>query len=402
MPALVSSSPYSGGATSDDERTRVWPRSSKKRRKVSRMSAPSTPGSLAVGFAGSVAIAELVLPLVSRPAAFLHRGGDELAQIEETTSRLTGQCRRRRTLGLPAGPPRPGDRPRGAEPDAGRHPKTPREPPRRAPPRTAGGSHPRVSAALAGRLREPLADPGAEADELHQRAARGLLHQAGDPFDAIDDLRRAVEHDVDSVDLAVGLLDRGLDLAQQRDRLLPHRVDRHLGALEHTERVQQYEAQEQDQKHPANGQHDQGDVAAREGKNRHPWAPWVRGGGASLLDSLARLIRAWTGAGGPIAHVGTHVGGLVIPVILVALGAVVLVDPVPRLVVGIHVALAVTERARASVGRVAQVRRDRLGPERVFLCGRQGGVDAVGLRRARKVDRRLREVEPRLGQPDML
>src|SRR3954463_3125641 len=147
MPALVSSSPDSGGATSDDERTRVWPRSSKKRRKVSRMSAPSTPGSLAVGFAGSVAIAELVLPLVSRPAAFLHRGGDELAQIEETASRLTGQCRRRRTLGLPAGPPRRGDRRRGAAPDAERHPEQPADHTR--------GSRPLLPAAFENPLRIP-------------------------------------------------------------------------------------------------------------------------------------------------------------------------------------------------------------------------------------------------------
>src|SRR3954462_13537501 len=118
MPALVSSSPDSGGATSDDERTRVWPRSSKKRRKVSRMSAPSTPGSLAVGFAGSVAIAELVLPLVSLPPSFLHRGGDELAQIEETASHLTTLCQRLHPLGRLAGPPRRRDRRRGAEPDA--------------------------------------------------------------------------------------------------------------------------------------------------------------------------------------------------------------------------------------------------------------------------------------------
>src|SRR5947199_4297442 len=42
IPAIVSSRPVSGGGISDDERTRVCPRSSKKRRNRSRISAPCT------------------------------------------------------------------------------------------------------------------------------------------------------------------------------------------------------------------------------------------------------------------------------------------------------------------------------------------------------------------------
>src|SRR5436305_11919013 len=46
IPALVSKRPVSGGGISDDERTRVCPRSSKKRRKRSRISEPCTAVSL--------------------------------------------------------------------------------------------------------------------------------------------------------------------------------------------------------------------------------------------------------------------------------------------------------------------------------------------------------------------
>src|SRR4029079_5898954 len=100
IPALVSSRPDSGGATSDDDRTRVWPRSSKKRRKVSRISAPCTPGSLAVGFAGPGAISQLLLAFVQRAASFLHRRGDELAEVEQAASRLARQGRGCRAFGL--------------------------------------------------------------------------------------------------------------------------------------------------------------------------------------------------------------------------------------------------------------------------------------------------------------
>src|SRR4029079_14868965 len=147
IPALVSSRPDSGGATSDDDRTRVWPRSSKKRRKVSRISAPCTPGSLAVGFAGPVEIAELVLALVHRATTLLHRRGDEFAEVEQAPSGLARQGGGRGALGLSAGPPGRDDRGRGAEPDAERHPEQTTDHTR--------GSRPPLPAAFENPLRTP-------------------------------------------------------------------------------------------------------------------------------------------------------------------------------------------------------------------------------------------------------
>src|SRR4051794_41935633 len=91
--------------------------------KVSRMSAPCTPGSLAVGFAGPVPIAKLVLALVHGAAALLHRRGDELAQIEQTAARFSREGGRRGAFGLPAGPSGRGYPRRGAAAGAGRHPE---------------------------------------------------------------------------------------------------------------------------------------------------------------------------------------------------------------------------------------------------------------------------------------
>src|SRR4051794_41960376 len=91
--------------------------------KVSRMSAPCTPGSLAVGFAGPVPIAKLVLALVHGAAALLHRRGDEPAQIEQTAARFSREGGRRGAFGLPAGPSGRGYRGRGAEADTQRHPE---------------------------------------------------------------------------------------------------------------------------------------------------------------------------------------------------------------------------------------------------------------------------------------
>ncbi len=44
MPAFVRSNPDSGGGISDEERTRVCPRSAKNDRKVSRISVPCIAG----------------------------------------------------------------------------------------------------------------------------------------------------------------------------------------------------------------------------------------------------------------------------------------------------------------------------------------------------------------------
>src|SRR5690242_2033380 len=147
IPAFVSRRPDSGGGTNEDERTRVWPRSSKKRRKVSRISAPCTPGSLAVGSARSVAIAELELALVPRATAFLHRGRDELAQVEQTPARLTSECGRRGAARLATGPPGRGDRRGGAQSDAERDPEQPAD--------HARGSLPLLPAAFENPLRMP-------------------------------------------------------------------------------------------------------------------------------------------------------------------------------------------------------------------------------------------------------
>ena len=70
-----------------------------------------------------------------------------------------------------------------------------------------------------------------------------------------------IEHRVDAIELAVRLLDRALDLAQQRHGLLAHRVDRHLRALEHVVGVDQHDAQAQDEQDPAGGDDDEGGVA---------------------------------------------------------------------------------------------------------------------------------------------
>src|SRR4051812_15813448 len=147
IPALVSRRPDSGGATSDEDRTRVCPRSSKKRRKASRISAPCTRGSLAVRFVRSVPTAQVVLALVHRAAPFLHRGGHKLAQIEDAAARLTRQGGRRGALRLPAGPAGRRDGGRGAEPDAERDPEQPTDHGR--------GARPPLPAAFENPLRTP-------------------------------------------------------------------------------------------------------------------------------------------------------------------------------------------------------------------------------------------------------
>src|SRR3954471_2116175 len=369
MPALVSSSPDSGGVTSDDERTRVWPRSSKKRRKVSRMSAPSTPGSLAVGFAGSVAIAELVLPLVSRPAAFLHRGGDELAQIEETASRLTGQCRRRRTLGLPAGPPRRGDRRRGAEPDAERHPEQPADHTR--------GSRPLLPAAFENPLRIPAPKLMSFTNGLLAASSTRPVRRSARPtiWLALSSMMstRSISRLVFSTEV---LTSRSRGIVSSRIAsiviLVLSSTRKVLSSTKHRNRTSST------QPTASTIRAISPPVRART-VIRELLGPWWR---ASLPDSPAGLIPRRAGPGRPIAYVVAHVGRLEVPMILVALGSVGLLDPVPRSVVRIDVSLAVAEGPGAAVGRVAEVRRHRLGPERVFLRGGQGRVHAVGLRRA--------------------
>ena len=87
-----------------------------------------------------------------------------------------------------------------------------------------------------------------------------------------------IKHAVDPVELAVGPLHRPLDLAQQRHGLLAHRVDRHLRALEHAERVEQHDAAGTGPAGPRAGQDDEGGVAA------------VKPGASSILDPLRRVV----------------------------------------------------------------------------------------------------------------
>src|SRR5687768_16627802 len=81
---------------------------------------------------------------------------------------------------------------------------------------------------------------------------------------------------------------------------------------------------------------------------------------------------------------------------------VLLLDPVAREVVWVAIPLAVPERLRTPVAGVAQVSRHWVGRRRVLLGAPERYDHAVGLRRAGQVDRRLREVEPRLGQAHVL
>ncbi len=73
-----------------------------------------------------------------------------------------------------------------------------------------------------------------------------------------------------------------------------------------------------------------------------------------------------------------------------------------REIVRVAIALTVAELLRSPVARVAQVQRHRLGAGRVLHRSRDGRVDAVGLRGRRQVDRGVRQVEARLGQPHVL
>src|SRR5215467_12055797 len=93
IPAFVSSRPDSGGGISDEDRTRVCPRSSKNDRNSSRIRLPSTGDESTGGSGGArprdpVLRAKLPLPIVRRSFAFLHGLGHELREIEEPAAGL--------------------------------------------------------------------------------------------------------------------------------------------------------------------------------------------------------------------------------------------------------------------------------------------------------------------------
>src|SRR5205085_10999313 len=82
MPAFVSSSPVSGGGISEDDRTRVCPRSSKKRRKRSRISAPCTRVSLRAFGRPSAELGPDLRFLLRRPLApLLERFAQQLPEV---------------------------------------------------------------------------------------------------------------------------------------------------------------------------------------------------------------------------------------------------------------------------------------------------------------------------------
>src|SRR4249919_20089 len=141
-------------------------------------------------------------------------------------------------------------------------------PPDRARPRTASSRRASLASlaalALAAEPARRLADPDPERDQLDQRTGDDLLDEPRDPPHPADDLAGRLEHDVDAIELAVRALQRALHLAQQWHGLFAHHVDQHLGALEHAERVDQDDAQEQDEQPPERGEHDQGDVSSVE------------------------------------------------------------------------------------------------------------------------------------------
>src|ERR687898_861289 len=140
IPALVRSSPDSGGGISDDEGTRLCPRSSKKRRNDSRISRPSIqtectrgPGSARkrAGEAsfvprptGSVA-AELVLGLAHRRLALLDRLREQLRDVHDPAARLPGKRGRSDLAGLATGESHRHDRAGGPRADAERDPERP-------------------------------------------------------------------------------------------------------------------------------------------------------------------------------------------------------------------------------------------------------------------------------------
>src|SRR5713226_1482803 len=94
--------------------------------------------------------------------------------------------------------------------------------------------------------------------------------------------------------------------------------------------------------------------------------------------------------------------GLVVAAALELDGAVLLFHPVTRVIVRVLVALSVAELAQIGVAGLAEVKWDGVGGGRIFGGAPESLDDAVRLRRARKIDGRLGEVQPGFGQPDVL
>src|SRR3954464_11731171 len=319
--------------------------------KVSRMSAPCTPGSLAVGFAGPVPIAKLVLALVHGAAALLHRRGDELAQIEQTAARFSREGGRRGAFGLSAGPSGRGYRGRGAESDAERHPEEAADHTR--------GSRLLLPAARENPLRIPAPTPISFTNGLLTASSTRPESFSTRPtiWVALSSMMstRSISRLVFSTEV---LTSRRSGIVSSRIAsiviLVLSSTRNVFSSTKHRNRTRST------QPTASTIRAISPPVRART-VIRELLGPWWR---ASLPDSPAGLIPRRAGPGRPIAYVVAHVGRLEVPMILVALGSGGLAHPVPRPVVRIDVSLAVAEGLGAAVGRVAEVRRHRLGPER--------------------------------------
>ena len=202
MPAFVSSRPDSGGGISDDERTRRVPALLEEREE--RLTdlgclppSESTGGSVAGhrarrrrrSSASRSSIARLP-SWIDSETSFDRSSRPPLA----SRAMVCGATR----CGLLARPAAREDRARRSGAEAERDPEA-----------SLHVVRPRAFA-------KPLRHAGAHADDLHQGARGGLFHQTRELLHPPDDLGGAHEHRVDPVELAVGPLDRPLDLAQQR------------------------------------------------------------------------------------------------------------------------------------------------------------------------------------------
>src|SRR5581483_2545673 len=120
IPAFVSRSPDSGGGIRLEEGTRRWPRSSKKRRNVSRIRRPSMVRLVYRGV-----LLELAPALLHRAPALGDRFRDPLAELEQAAPRLPGDRARGHLLHRLAREARGEDRPGRPGAEAEREPEDP-------------------------------------------------------------------------------------------------------------------------------------------------------------------------------------------------------------------------------------------------------------------------------------
>src|SRR3972149_3219509 len=137
MPALVSRRPDSGGGINEDEGTRRCSRSSKKRRNVSRIAAPSLgegslPGGAGPGLRGPVGGergGELLLLLAHGLAPLGDRLGEQASYVHQPAAGLACEVGRRDPAGLLAQEPH---RHHGAGDPRAEAERDPEDPPHRS------------------------------------------------------------------------------------------------------------------------------------------------------------------------------------------------------------------------------------------------------------------------------